>query len=959
MTAAAVALGIGPAFAQEEPPAPMAASAPTYGLVVNSIEWGGPDANPGDGVCATAESADQKPVCTLRAAIEEANALNEQAQNAPRPAITITVADSIPFGTRMQGGGLINTTDAASPRMLVEGTRTDLDRYGAYFHVSGPVTIDLGHRLVVNGAAPPGCGSGCDAHEGAAFFLNGPGIRVYNADDVLATGSSFLLGGKANDVVIDGSFSPGGPRGTVAATENFNAERFVAFLPGAQDVTVRGYDVKGYYASVAYGGLFYFAKAAADARPSQRILIEDIVVRYGGSTGAACDAKVGAGCQTRITNLKDGAKVERLTFQNMVIENLTGASTSAFKMGGASVHDLTISDNRFVTNDPSGAGIGDAFILLPYDKKLTGTTTIAGNVFTAAAGNTDVAIYANGPGDALGAAWSGISIRDNHFDGYLGVEGAIRLYQTGTATVERNTFGPGTKSRTATVDEETANTTVMFTNYDNTANQKVQTWYPEAAAAGPVHPGSLQAARPPATPQPATDPPAPTCAATATLVKPTQGEGVPGDPVTLDLYWTRERTAELYLGSVAGVRGQDGTATVEVTLPVGPVTLPDGTVVNGPVDAATGAVRGGLRVQTQVGLADADGVVRHQSSQYSRVVALTGDCAPVVSLAQADPNRESTMERDLVFRVTSTLPLDPATVSTDDFTVTETAASTGSSARVVSVTPVADSGGTQFDVVVRANNSTTVTLTLPPGKVAAPGGFANRAAATTGSTAATDSTLTYVNPLTLTPDPVVLVTGGEGGAQYTLGLRDGAPTPQHDLTFTASPDDVAAAHQVAAAPAAPVIASGQTSVAVTVTAPAGDAVDGTAVGVAHIVGSPDPHYDGLVVASASVLLYAVDPRITITKQAYRDVGDPSSPPQIVATGTEVPTGGRMPVGTPVWFVFTVTNTSTGALKTTLRDVTVTDDVLGDVGEVETLAAGHQAQFASKRHLLAAQTGSVQ
>jgi hypothetical protein len=98
---------------------------------------------------------------------------------------------------------------------------------------------------------------------------------------------------------------------------------------------------------------------------------------------------------------------------------------------------------------------------------------------------------------------------------------------------------------------------------------------------------------------------------------------VPVAPLTIDLYWTANRTAETYLGSVNGVTNP--TAGIQI-----PITAlqPDGTLPGGY-----------LRIQTH-----SDAYGQRESSQYSRTTAVpTGACVPadfsVTKLAYSDSAR--------------------------------------------------------------------------------------------------------------------------------------------------------------------------------------------------------------------------------------------------------------------------------------------------------------------------------
>ncbi|QAY63591.1 hypothetical protein ET495_10400 [Xylanimonas allomyrinae] len=245
---------------------------------------------------------------------------------------------------------------------------------------------------------------------------------------------------------------------------------------------------------------------------------------------------------------------------------------------------------------------------------------------------------------------------------------------------------------------------MLFTNVSATANQKIRTWYPTRAATvltGPVPVDALASTNAQAG--------TPVCLATVAAARPTLSDGhVPGDPVTIDLYWTSGTKAEVYLGSVSGASAAPGAArTLLFSLPLGEITLPDGSTVR-PVNPGTGAVDGAVRIQAHVERE------QHQSAQYSRAVRVEGTCLPTLVITRQDGGTEPTMARDIVFRLTSSVSLDPSTVSPEDFEVSESDASAGSDPHVASVRAVEGSDGTEFDVVVRVSNSTTASLSVPP-----------------------------------------------------------------------------------------------------------------------------------------------------------------------------------------------------------------------------------------------------
>ncbi|MCL2464484.1 MAG: hypothetical protein FWF28_05380, partial [Micrococcales bacterium] len=677
-----------------------------------------------------------------------------------------------------------------------------------------------------------------------------------------------------------------------------------------------------------------------------------------------------------------------------------------YTMAGAS--DFTITDNLFtniVGKDASDgfcntAGSGTALIVLP--RFLAGTNTISGNVFQSVAIGTaglDQAIrYVGNAATANNMTPSNLTITNNYFDGWQAGAG-VMLSSAGLVTMERNTFGPasGTQTAAAGVAEEYQNglsaaAQVMVSNNSGGAptsyyvaiqstNQGIRTWYPVLA---PASSAVTPTVGPPAsTDIPLTDVPAqyaslPTCTVELQVQQGTATDAstqAVAAPVNLGVYWTAANDAEIYLGQAQVDSGT--SATLAVQLPIGslayPVTgvanivgsdgLPAPTVSFGSqstvVNATTGTLTGNLRLQTQ-----RTGLAQHESSQYSRWVPLGGTCSPSLVISQnatydgtpangaptgAPAQAYSSMSRLRVFTITASTPLDAGDLAAA-ITVTGTAAG----ARVVSVTAVDGSGDMQFTVVTQADDSGTIALAIPANTVANAAGLTNATAATAstsviaGTPAGTlGNTLAYVNPITVSPNGFVIVTGNPTGQTYTIAVTPGAPAPTADLSFTAS-TPAANPYPLTLSTNTPTIATGSTSVPVQVTAPPGDApATGAADWISHTLSSSDPNYDGLLVPSVSLTVYSSDPYLTIQKQAFTGVSGPNNAPNVLATGTQVASGGQLTDGVSVWFVFHVCNISAQTAAATgqptwvtaLTNVNVTDDVLGTIGTIPLLDAG--------------------
>ena len=960
-------------------------------LEVNSTEWGGPDASPGDGFCRTANN---NTTCTLMAAIMEANA---------RPAtdtVTIGVVDTIPVGTAMTGGDptgndssllLLGQPEDRMLPTLASSPTAGIDGRGAMFNITRPMVIDIEGRLQLDASGIFGMTAlllATPIDGVAVFYVNSPGVQILNAPQVLGSGSSFVFApgtaAAGDPVIVDGRDQ------SVITSRWDRPDRFAVFRAGAANITVRDYNVKGFSESKQYGAIFGFLGTPTAGAQIANVTIDDVDVEqnaYAAPGATGCNSSGGANCQGNLTNFwgnNDGTfgdprqtvSLKNLTFKNMTVSNY-GVAPDMFRFDGragvwpgstngadaVTLDTLTIVDNKFDNNRgfTDAGGIG-AFIVLPEGTgKLLGTTRIARNRFsrptdgtTSATGTTRTILYEGGQGSSgTGAAYredstaaSGIFIENNFFTGYP--SDSITLYQTGVATVRGNTFN-ATASQTTPADlsaEELTDAASLVNNISGTtklsANQNIATWYPTGTAT----PASATGTALTATRDPAVAPLSPTatqtCVAQFTVQRGAEVAGTPlpsarqpGFPATLDFYWTNTDDAELYLGSATVASGD--TATVRVPLPIGALTLQNGASVTAVTTA--GIMQGKVRLQTEVALA------QYESSQYSRVISVQGvSCAPVLTINQAPlPGQlERTTARDLHFILTSNVALNPATVTASDFVCSATASmpqagepttidATRLNPRVVSVTPVAGSNGSQFDVVCRVDDTATVTLTMAANKVeAATAPLTNPAAAGTGSTEATNNVLTFLNPVRVTPSAFNIITGDTTGYSFTIGLATGAPVSTAPLTFTSTVTQAAGAPAVTivqtaptAGTANPVIPTAGTTATVKTTAAAGNVTAGTQVPISFTLASADPQYDGLLVPTTTARLFNEDPSIRITKTAYVGMTDKTTLAGVKA-GTIIPTDTRLTDGQAVCFVYKVENISTGSWTTNLTGITVTD-----------------------------------
>lgn len=865
----------------------------------------------GNGVCESVAGG-----CTLRAALEEANALN-----LPKGSILITAAEGLT--------GNINPTDATAARMH-NGLVNTWDG-GAHFAVTAPVILDLDNRVTIQTTIDT---------VSALFYINGPDIEFRNMTQILSGRTSLSFGREANGFVLDG--------GSTSTARNFFPERFVLLSEGAKNVTIRNYRIQGFPWIRPSSAVFHVN--ARNNTPIENFRVENVEIIQ--PNAGVCDAANGSGCAADIVQFyprSQSVVLNGFTFVNNTLNNMQFRVAFPFGQGtlGTSVRasNIDISHNRFIGSIGEGRVTGWSFITLPHGR-LEGENRIVGNEFVRRTTGQGHAI--SWDGQTTSGSAGNLEITDNHFDGYD--LASIWLNNTGDVRVERNTFGDrsGSKVRPGVLEETSAAAPALVSHNGN-ANGRITTWYPSSdvtVLGGDAPEGTLTAESPFADG-------ATVCPALFDVTAPT-GAQAPSGAVDLDVYWTGNRTAEVYLGRVSAVTGSN--AKIQVDLPVGAVQLPtmtpgtmqDVTVV----DPDSGVAAGFLRLQTQTA---------SQSSQYSRLVPLTGNCRPQLTVERAEGQNNPTLARDLHFTITSTLPLDPESVSSEALelsteAVDETIDEGRLNPRTVSVEPVPGTSSREFTAVVRVDDSARVDVAIPAESVTGVGGMTNRDPATND-----DAWVEYTNPIIATPAEFTVVTGDAQGQQFTFGLRTGAPEPTAEVRFSSDVDEAGVLHGVSLSDPVPAIGPGATaSGPIRVTAEDGDVAANTPVVIGSTVVSDDSNYDELVVPPVLVRLFSTDPSLRIEKRAFVGVTDSSSPQQIMATGTEALSGTRLTDGQAVCFVYTVTNVSADDWATQLRDLVITDSDTrlgndGVIGTIDRLEIGEFAHLSACGSLIPVDT----
>lgn len=212
-----------------------------------------PDATVGDGICAAASG-----LCTLRAAIQEANATTGPS--------TIT----LPVGTYVlnvvgPGEDLAATgdLDIRQPLSIIGAgaASTVIDGYGSdrIFHKIGPIAVQLSGLTLRNGSVPhaPQSTAIKDGGGGGAIYISGGGSLTLS--NVVVAGNIATSGA----ITID----DGGSLTVNSSTINGNTASFGGGIYNNGSVTIANTTISGNTASRSGGGI-YVAKGSLSLRDS-------------------------------------------------------------------------------------------------------------------------------------------------------------------------------------------------------------------------------------------------------------------------------------------------------------------------------------------------------------------------------------------------------------------------------------------------------------------------------------------------------------------------------------------------------------------------------------------------------------------------------------------------------------------------------------------------------------------
>ncbi len=555
------------------------AHAATTTFVVNTLAAGAADSNVGDGLCQTAASE-----CSLRAALQEANALPASVGDDVRIEFAATLSGDIVHNgatDRMHTGNL--------------GLRPDVIGVGAFLLVDAqrPVTIDFGDRV---GAVQK------DDFAYAMFYIASSDVVIENFQNA-ARRDVEGTGGYDDTAGIEGAeaaFAIAGSRVTIrngltSDPGTTSMETCVALLDGASNIVIDNY----YCRSPFRFGVFV----------DQQAQVSNIQISRWESQGIQDWGDIwvweGQGGASGIKTTVNGMTITNSEFRSRRDQ---GTDYTIGILQNAVVNNLIITNSRFVGADTYGIGIYPTAVtngLIVQNSTATGTSqlvrddgrtlqtgmTIRNNILTSL---FDDAIILNSPHqdamiennqflDLRGAGnISGITvqpiasgtnnvIRGNTFDqgagdtnrfaiwmragsnrdaptGWTIANNAVRnifgsafgpIFNEGDGNtlISGNTFGEGTRGAMLGDPAPENDDSFFVVNADGFSNNKIQTWRPTGA----VFSGTT-----------ITVAVAPVADAD---VRP--GNTQPTAPVFIDVYYTATDKAETYLGRIPGVHSTE------------------------------------------------------------------------------------------------------------------------------------------------------------------------------------------------------------------------------------------------------------------------------------------------------------------------------------------------------------------------------------------------------------------
>jgi adhesin/invasin len=526
-------------------------------LTVNSAGVAA-DATPGDGVCDTGATVGDPavPECTLRAALQEANAVVLDGTAPSSITIDFTDLGLVSYGAGDVAGSLMSTA-------LVGNVWGSMGA-GASFVVDSvvPVTLDFANLDGIEHA---------DDSIYALFEVRSDNVTLRNAGSMRAGEAAIAISGSnvsVDNVIITDEATP-------------NLEVGIGLLDGASNVAVTNSSI----ISAFFVGVLVDASASVS-----NITFDNVTSR--GHGAAHFDIEDGATVNGfTISNSQVGRPTETAPSPHVYLNPLVSVTglqllDSTFESpnqygigvygGGVTLTDTVVDGSEFNGTGPvmestsatiTGLDVTDNTFddtlggVLDFEAATVSDATIARNAFTDARGNAEAGIdigrvspeqsviedntftqaadstsknrwaVLQRPFDQTPDEDTGWTIQDNAIDGYVPDEGPITNRGLGKSIVQRNTFGPDTRGTQDTISE---NGLSWFVVNGDAFNDRIQTYRPTRSA---FTDDELTVEVAPVDPVLA-------------------GNTAPTTPVSVDVYWTADDNAEVYVGRIEDVEGR-------------------------------------------------------------------------------------------------------------------------------------------------------------------------------------------------------------------------------------------------------------------------------------------------------------------------------------------------------------------------------------------------------------------
>ena len=481
----------------------VASDAGAVPFVVNAGSSGG-DENPGDGVCSTGVFTDvgagPEPVCTLPAAVEEANALagpdevvfhpqlplNDAGTLRVRPLHPIAVTDTLTIDGTTAPGYDPADPDGVAAVVHLEGSLI-VNGIGDGLHVTAPGSVIRAlaiHTFIGNGISI----EADDVHvEGCAVGLRADGSVSGNSGDGIVAGSDLtgiVIGktfdpavgfvGQGNVVVASGGYGI-----HVGGTEHLVVGNVVGTSPDGSTTSVGGVPTGNGTDGIAASGLDHWIGARRTDAGGQPHVEGNLVSGNGrdgirtwaiharivgnrvgvNATGDAALPNAGAGVGVRNASLVEvlenlvagngGAGVELvgvLGATSVVIDgNRVGVSATeqdALPNGAAGVDVGPLFRNVTVRKNVIGGNTGDGLVLRGQDGVVTGNW-IGTSAVAASLGNAGSGVRLEGfdPLDASGNRIGGTGPGDGNVIGMNLGSGIVSVGTAARNTIQGNWIG--------------------------------------------------------------------------------------------------------------------------------------------------------------------------------------------------------------------------------------------------------------------------------------------------------------------------------------------------------------------------------------------------------------------------------------------------------------------------------------------------------------------------------------